>query len=102
MSIDLTEQNYAETIASTDGQTVVQFTAPWCGPCRMLTPRLQELEDEGKITYYKVNVDENSELARNFTIMSVPTLIFYVQGTLRQIEVGAKSKKELEAILESL
>ena len=95
MSIDLNEKNFAATVAETEGLSIVQMTAPWCGPCRMLAPRLQELEDEGLFTYFKVNVDENPELAREFRIMSIPTLIAYRNGESRKVIVGAKTKTQL-------
>lgn len=102
MATDLTEATYDGTIEGTEGVSIVQFTAPWCGPCRMIAPVLTELESEGKITYYKVNVDENSELARRFQIMSIPTLQYYKDGKVWDTTIGLLRKADIEANLERL
>lgn len=96
MATELTESNYQE-VTERDGLSVVQFTAPWCVPCRMLAPRLQEMEDDGHFAYFKVDVDENPELAREFRIMSVPTLRFYLNGKSVHTMVGAKPKSQILA-----
>lgn len=101
MATELTETTF-NTILDTEGVAVVQFTAPWCGPCRMIAPVLTELESEGKLSYYKVNIDENSELARQFHIMSIPTLFYYKDGKHRETTVGMQRKKQIEEVLDSL
>jgi thioredoxin 1 len=100
--IELNEKTFHETITSTEGVSVVQFTAPWCGPCRMLAPRLQELSEDLSVNYFKVNIDENTELARNFQIMSIPTLQFYKDGELVKTVVGIRAYGELVEIVEGL
>lgn len=102
MTTELTDNTFINTIADTKGVSIVQFTAPWCGPCRMIAPVLTELEAEGKITYYKVNVDENTELARDFRIMSIPALFFYKDGKHRETTVGMQRKAQIEATLDQL
>lgn len=92
---EITESNYQE-VAETDGMALVQFSAAWCAPCKLLSPRLQELEDEGVIAYYKVDIDQNPELAREFRIMSIPTLFLYRNGQHVKTIVGAKSKPDLK------
>lgn len=101
MAIELTEATYTQ-VKDTTGVAVVQFTAPWCGPCRMIAPVLTELESEGNLTYYKVNIDENSELARQFQIMSIPTLFYYKDGKHKETTVGMQRKKQIEEVLDSL
>lgn len=100
--IELTETNFNETLENSEGVAVVQFTAPWCGPCRMIAPVLTELEQEGRLSYYKVNIDENPELARDFQIMSIPTLFFYSDGKRRETTVGMQRKAQIEEILNQI
>lgn len=99
MAIDLTDANYVETIESTEGVSVVQFTASWCGPCRMLAPRLESLAESEGFTYYKVDIDENSELAREFRIMSIPTVKYYKNGNEFDKTVGVLSDEQIRTVL---
>lgn len=87
--------------ASQYGVTVGYFTAPWCGPCRMLKPRLEELETENEaLTVVRVDVESNAELARKFSIMSVPTLFFYSGGFQVAVVNGIKQKAFLQEIID--
>jgi len=100
--IELNESNFNDTILSTPGPAVVQFTAVWCGPCRMIAPVLTELEEEGRLTYYKVDIEAQSELARDFQIMSIPTLFFYKDGVKKDVTVGMQRKAQIEETLSAL
>lgn len=84
----INEKNFNEKIAK--GIVVVDFFANWCGPCRMMTPILEDLKDDfgDKIEIYKVDVDEDEALARSFGIMSIPTLLIFVDGQLKEKHVG--------------
>ncbi len=97
---ELTEQNFNDTVAS--GVTLVDFWAEWCGPCRMLTPIIDELigEYEGKATIAKVNVDEASELAQQFGVSSIPTLLVMKDGKEVNRFVGVTSKDNLGKALD--
>jgi thioredoxin 1 len=83
---------------------LVDFWAEWCGPCKMLTPVLEELsnENESKINIYKVNVDENQQLAVKFGIRSIPTLLLFKGGEIQEQIVGLKSKSDLQASIDRI
>lgn len=82
---------------------LIQFSADWCGPCRMIGPMIEEIakEFEGKAVVGKLNVDENGETARFYNVMSIPTLLFFKNGQLVDKQVGAVSKKVLTDKLNS-
>ncbi len=91
--IELTKDNFEQTTKS--GVAVVDFWAPWCGPCRMLAPVIDELasEFEGRAAICKVNTDEQQELSEQFGIKSIPTIIFMKDGQTQDQIIGATSKK---------
>jgi thioredoxin 1 len=91
--IDLTPENFKEVTAS--GVSLVDFWAPWCGPCRMIAPVIEELaeEFEGKANICKVNTDEQQDLAVEHGIRSIPTIIFMKDGEIVEQMVGASSKQ---------
>lgn len=95
MAITLNKDNFSKTIES--GVTLVDFWASWCGPCKMQLPIVEELstELEGKAKVGKVNVDEEMELAQNFGIQSIPTLILFKDGKPQEVMVGLQSKETL-------
>ena len=97
---ELTESNFNDTVAN--GVTLVDFWAEWCGPCKMLTPIIDELvgEYDGKATISKVNVDEASELAQQFGVSSIPTLLVMKDGKEVNRFVGVTSKDNLSKALD--
>jgi thioredoxin 1 len=99
-----TEQDWEETLAATPGVMIVDFWAPWCGPCRAIAPVLEDLvrTSGGTITLAKVNVDEQRGLAARFGIQAIPTLLFVKDGRIVDQVVGAVPKAEIRRRLDTL
>ncbi len=92
----VTDANFESTVTSSSKAFVLDFWAPWCGPCRMMEPVLQELADENaELTVGKLNVDENPAVATQFDVLSIPTLLVFVDGQVAKKLVGAMPKKRL-------
>lgn len=98
--VNVTDQTFANEVES-KGTVVVDFWAPWCGPCKMLAPILDELAQEvgDDVKIAKVNVDENPESAARFGVMSIPTMIFFKDGQPVDKVVGLNSKEALKGII---
>ena len=98
--IDLTKENFQAEITKSDKPVLVDFWAVWCGPCQMMAPILHELEAEmPDVQIGKVNVDEQMDLARQFRVVRIPTLIIFKNGQEVQRMVGVTSKEELKDAL---
>jgi thioredoxin 1 len=101
----LTDSSFDEEIKGATEPVLVDFWAEWCGPCRLISPILEEIagEHQGRLRIAKLNVDENLDVARRFQVMSIPTLILFKEGEPQLRLVGAKGKgqllQELEAFL---
>ena len=98
--IKITASNFEEEVLNAKLPVIVDFWAPWCGPCRLLAPVLEEIaeENEGSVIVGKVNVDEEPQLAANFGIASIPTLLVFKNGEITQKSVGVKPKAAIEAM----
>ena len=100
----LNTKNFSEEINNTDKLVLIDFFATWCGPCKMLSPIIAEIANEHRETvkFCKVNTDENQELAIQYNIVSIPTLMFLKNGKLLKTIVGFHSKGELNEIIDGL
>jgi thioredoxin 1 len=89
--IHVTDADFQDKVLDSEVPVVVDFWAPWCGPCRMIAPVLEEVakENEGKVVVAKVNTDENPQWAMNFGVQGIPTLLFISGGEVRDHQVGA-------------
>jgi len=102
--IELQDANFDQEMSQIDELTVVDFWAPWCGPCRMVAPVIEELagEMEGTVRFVKVNVDESQEIAQRYGVRSIPTIGFFRGGEPVGSIVGAYPKAALQQVIEEV
>lgn len=103
-TIEINETNFASEVLASNLPVLVDFWAEWCGPCKMIAPVLEEiaLEQAGRIKIAKVDVDSNPVLAARFGIQSIPTLLYFAAGEVRDKTVGVAGKRAIVAKLEKL
>jgi thioredoxin 1 len=99
---DVTDTTFQTEVLESETPVLVDFWAPWCGPCRVIAPSLEEIADEQaeSLRIVKVNVDENQQTAARYQVLSIPTLIIFKDGAEAKKVIGAYPKKRLEAELE--
>jgi thioredoxin 1 len=103
-AIEINEANFATEVLQSPQPVLVDFWAEWCGPCKMLSPVLDEIatEQAGRVKVAKINVDENPTLAAQFDVRSIPTLLYIAGGQIRHQSVGLASKKAILSKLEQI
>ena len=94
--LKITDQNFEEEILSSETTAIIDFYADWCGPCKMMSPIIDEIAAENTdIKVGKVDVDENQELAMKYNVMSIPTIIIFKKGNVHKQFVGVTSKQDI-------
>ncbi|HMV14791.1 MAG: thioredoxin [Chitinophagales bacterium] len=103
MAVEFTNDNFKEKVLDNNGVALVDFWAEWCGPCRLIGPVVEDLANEydGKATIGKLNVDDNREIASEYGIMSIPTLLIFKNGQIVDKHVGVASKADLKKKIEA-
>ena len=99
---EVTDSSFQAEVIESEVPVLVDFWAPWCGPCRMVAPVVEELAEERgeQLKVVKLNIDENQSTAMQFNVLSIPTLILFRNGEVAKTVVGAVPKRKLEAELE--
>lgn len=102
MEVKLTSANFEKEVIQAKVAVLVDFWAPWCGPCKMIAPYVEELakEFEGKLRVAKLNVDEVPDIATRYTVMSIPTLLVFKEGKVMDKKVGAMTKRDLAKFIQ--
>ena len=99
--LKITSENYKKEVLESDKKVLIDFYADWCGPCRMMSPIIEEISEEleNNIKVGKINVDENQELAMEYGVMSIPTLVIIDKGQVIKSFVGVRDKNEIKEAL---
>lgn len=102
MALEFTDANFQETVLENEKLSVIDFWAPWCGPCKMVGPIIDELSKEydGKVSIGKVNVDDNPEISQKYGVRNIPTILFIKDGELVDKKVGAVPKHVLNKMIQ--
>lgn len=102
--IEITQENFEQEVKESDVPVVLDFWAPWCGPCKSLTPVLEKLAEEydGKVKIGKINIDEQPNLAKNFGVRSIPAVYGMVGSDVRDKSVGFRGEQPLREMIEKL
>jgi thioredoxin 1 len=97
---EITDASFEQDVVQSDRPVVVDFWAPWCGPCRVVSPILDDLAGEhgDRVDFVKLNVDDNPQAASRFNVLSIPTVILFERGQPQETVIGARSKSHYESV----
>jgi thioredoxin 1 len=101
--VNATDASFDEDVINAEGAVLVDYWAPWCGPCKMIAPILEEVSGEyaGKLKVVKINIDDNPDTPKKYGVRGIPTLTVFKNGNVEATKVGALSKSQLTAFLDS-
>ena len=104
MPLEISDQSFEEAVIKSDMPALVDFWAPWCGPCRMVAPVIDKLSEkyQGKFKFCKLNVDENPKTAAKFNVMSIPTIMLFKDGKVADTVIGAVPEDTLKTKIDRL
>jgi thioredoxin 1 len=102
--VHVSDATFDEQVLNSDKPVIVDYWAEWCGPCKMIAPILDEIADEyeGRLTVAKINIDDNQETPQKYAVRGIPTLMIFKEGQVAGTKVGALSKSQLSAFIDSV